>query len=128
MAGRVQSKEEARTDGHQTKSCQKVGKLPHTVVYTCGKWMCSACGVSFKTAGRHGVAIVGGRTSCMGKNSIKEATQNSHCIHTVEGGRRNVYSVLLFTWYIRSTQGGEAQGKLPSTEQSKKVGAMERLW
>ncbi len=82
MAGHVHSKKKCVQMG--TKSCQKIVKIPHTVVYACGTWMCSVRGASFKKAGRHGVAVVGGRTSCMGKYRIWEATHGSRCIHTAE--------------------------------------------
>ncbi len=70
------------------KPCLKAGKLPYTVVYTCGRLMCSSCGVSFKKTGKDGVAVVDGSTSYTGRYRIKEATHNRHCIHTakVEGG------------------------------------------
>ena len=65
---------------------QASGKLtPHTAVFTKGRQMCSACGMTFKKKGSSGIATcVSGAKACTGRCKIQEAAHSSHSVHTAK--------------------------------------------
>ncbi len=63
----------------------KMGKLPHTVVYHKGKWMCSSCRCHFRKAPSEVAVVLMGK-SCAGRSLLKEAASSSHSLHTATVG------------------------------------------
>ncbi len=61
------------------------GLAQHAAAFTEGRWMCSACGMTFQKKGSSGVATPGnGSKACTGRCNTKEAVHLSHCIHTAK--------------------------------------------